>query len=188
MKTASMKIAMALCSLTALPGFAAEGSVDRLVTCSAETDDRRRLACFDREIAPFKASRPATPPAATVTTPRAAAPSAAAAAPPPPPVAVAPSRPAASLGEEQVKSKDRPPATEEEVTLHARIASIRTAGTGAWLVTLDNGQAWRHENEHLGSYLEVGEPITIRKATFGTYRLTRDAGEEKNWIRVMRTR
>jgi hypothetical protein len=56
------------------------------------------------------------------------------------------------------------------------------------VITLDNGQAWRHDNETLGEYLRKGEAVTISKGLMGTYRLTRDAGAAKNWIRVARIR
>jgi len=71
--------------------------------------------------------------------------------------------------------------------LHGRIASLRTAGA-AYQVALDNGQTWRHEDQTLGVYLKEGDAVTIRKGTLGGYRLTRDAGNEKNWIRVTRIR
>jgi hypothetical protein len=78
--------------------------------------------------------------------------------------------------------------TEENQVLHSRIVSLHQTGQGTYVVALDNGQAWRHENEHLGSYLREGELVTIRKAALGSYRLTRDEGDAKNWIRVTRVR
>ena len=54
--------------------------------------------------------------------------------------------------------------------------------------SLDNGQTWRHEDQTLGAYLKEGEAITIRKGTLGSYRLSRDDGDAKNWIRVSRVR
>lgn len=79
-------------------------------------------------------------------------------------------------------------AEKEEEALHARITEMRRSGSSAFLVTLDNGQVWRHENETQGEYLRIGEPVTITKAALGSYRLTRDAGAAKNWIRVTRIR
>jgi hypothetical protein len=55
-------------------------------------------------------------------------------------------------------------------------------------VTLDNGQTWRHEDQHLGSYLKEGQTVTIRKGSLGSYRLTQDEGASRNWIRVTRVR
>ena len=77
---------------------------------------------------------------------------------------------------------------EELRILHASIASQRQQGANNFYVYLDNGQVWRHENVHLGAYLRDGDAITISRATMGAYRLTRDAGESRNWIRVTRVR
>lgn len=173
-------------------------NADRLVDCTAVQDAAARLACFDREIVPFARSRVAS----AAPAPNAAPPSQARSTPPPvartvapapvsPPPASAPVAPAAaaapSLGAEQLESTRRRRDKEEAPSLTARITTLREAG-GAYVVTLDNGQIWRHENQHLGSYLRQGEAVTIRKATLGSYRLTRDAGDSKDWIRVTRVR
>lgn len=70
----------------------------------------------------------------------------------------------------------------------ARIVNVRDAGAGTFVVSLDNGQSWRHEDEYLGSYLRQGEAVTITRSTMGSHRLTRDAGKAKEWIRVTRVR
>lgn len=74
--------------------------------------------------------------------------------------------------------------------MHARISSQKEIGSSRiYNVFLDNGQVWRHENTHLGSYLREGEAVTIAQTgALGTYRLTRDAGKEKDWIKVTRVR
>jgi hypothetical protein len=176
--------------------FAAEAptNADRLVDCTGLRDSAARLACFDREIVPFARSRVASaapqanapaPPQARSVAPAAvsnAAPAAASPPPAPPPADAVP-----SLGTEQLESTRRQRDQEQAPSLTARITTLREAG-GAYVVTLDNGQIWRHENQHLGSYLRQGEAVTIRKATLGSYRLTRDAGDSKDWIRVTRVR
>lgn len=166
-------------------------SIDRLVDCAAIGAAQERLACFDREVAPFARVRSAA--AAPVPTPPQVAPPAskAPAVPAPPPAtstgtAAPPS--AASFGEDSLASKSRKDSTQAPEALHAKIERLRPAGTGVFLVYLDNGQTWRHEDESNGSYLREGEAVTITKASLGTYRLTRDAGSSKNWIRVTRVR
>jgi hypothetical protein len=72
--------------------------------------------------------------------------------------------------------------------VQARITALRSAGPGVFVVSLDNGQSWRHENEYLGAYLREGDAVTITRGSMGTYRLTRDAGKAKDWIRVTPTR
>ena len=82
--------------------------------------------------------------------------------------------------------EQRQPDPGEVQVLHAHIAELKAAGSGRYLVVLDNGQVWRHEDAYLGGFLKTGEAVTISKGAMGSYRLTRDAGQSKNWIRVTR--
>jgi hypothetical protein len=189
MKKSVAYLVLAAVSTPALAADTTAPVVEKLLSCTDVRDSRERLACFDREIAPLAKAKTALTPAPVV---RSSAPTPV--APPSPAPAPAPAAPAtsppppASFGSEQLASKDRPPAKEEDQILHARIVSLRKVNVGAYLVTLDNGQAWRHEDEVQGSYLREGEAVTITKATLSTYRLTRDAGNAKNWIRITRVR
>lgn len=171
-----------LLAAAASPGWPADSSgpaLDSLIACSAIQDAGGRLACFDREIAPLAATRPrAARPAAVVTAPPAPA-------QPRPETTPGPARP--SFGEEQLNASQRAPDGDEQV-MHAHISELKPAGSGRFLVTLDNGQVWFHEDAFLGGYLKKGEAVTITRATLGAYRLTRDAGQAKNWIRVTRVR
>jgi hypothetical protein len=172
-----MKKILAILTLTAVgvpawPADAPAPALDKLVACADIPDATARLACFEREITPLARGRTTLPPTPTV------------AAPVPPP---APASTGTSFGQEQLSPKTGPGAPDEQ-TLHARITSLREVKSGTYVVYLDNGQAWRHEDEHQGSYLREGEAITIGKAAMGSYRLTRDAGKSRNWIRVTRIR
>jgi hypothetical protein len=179
-------------TLAPVPLLAGEAApvLDRLVDCTDLKSSRDRLACFDQEIAPLARARSsAIPPPVGAIAPRQQA------APPTPSPASAPAissapaaPPAATFGSEQLATKRQPSAEEDEIALHARIADLRAGGAGTFVVALDNGQSWRHENSMLGEYLRKGEAITISKGALGTYRLTRDAGAAKNWIRVTRIR
>jgi hypothetical protein len=146
---------------------------ERLVDCWSIEKPEQRLACFDREAAPLARARAArsitqTPPPAPV---REVAPLREAAATP----AVAPSQAVE-------------PAPQDIWPVHARITDLRRSGIASYLVLLDNGQSWQHENEYLGQYLQKGDAVTISRAAMGNYRLTRDAGKSKDWIRVNRVR
>lgn len=178
-------------TLPAWGAQAASDTIDRLAACATLTDDAQRLACFDREIAPYakrdtSARTPAAPaPRAPEATP----------APTPAPAPVVAQTPlpaadrAASFGEEQLSPSRRATEPEtEEPTLTARITELRDNGGGTFVISLDNGQAWRHNDARRGSFLRKGEPVTIRRGALGSYRLTRDEGDEKNWIRVTRVR
>jgi hypothetical protein len=170
-------------------------SIDRLVDCAAIGSAQERLACFDREVTAFARVRsqavtpgsvPPAQSAARATPPAPPAPPAAAAAPPAASAASSGSA-SASFGGESLSSKSKKDNQAPE-SMRARVERIRPAGTGVYLVYLDNGQTWRHEDEVNGAYLHEGDAITITKATLGAYRLTRDAGNGKNWIRVSRVR
>lgn len=165
---------------------AASLSEDQMVACAGMTDSAARLACYDREVAPLarefaaraRASSPAarTPP--PVTTPAPATVTEPATAP----------TPAPSFGQEQLTREQRPAPEKEQLTLHAKLSSQKAVGPGLFNLYLDNGQIWRHEDQVQGSYLKDGDAITIEKGAMGSYKLTRDAGKSRNWIRVTRVR
>lgn len=191
MKKSVVSLVLAAVSI---PASAAEPAVDRLVGCADIRDTRDRLACFDREVAPLVSARarPAPPPPAVAATaptapvaPVAPAPAAPAAVTP---ATVAPAPTARTFGEEQLQPKDRTPNAADQQTLQAKIERIRAVSASDFIVYLDNGQAWRHQDAVLGGYLRVDDAITISKGALGSYRLTRDAGSSKNWIRVTRIR
>ncbi len=170
-------------AMAATAGVAAESppGLDRLVDCASLKGSRERLACFDQEIAPLaKARATGSAPVAAVAPPSRQAPA-------PSTPAIAPAAPGAAFGREQLAPKLQPVVPDDEQTLHASITELRQTGS-SFIVTLDNGQAWRHDNQALGEYLRKGEAVTISKGALGSYRLTRDAGAAKNWIRVTRIR
>ena len=175
-------IAGLVVALATVEASAASLSEDHLVACARMTDSAARLACYDREVAPLarKVAEPARAPSPAVPVPAPAA----ATVPTPAPATT----PAPSFGQEQLTREQGPAAKEEEVALHARLSSQKSVGPGLFNLYLDNGQVWRHEDQVLGSYLKDGDAITIEKGALGSYKLTRDAGKSRNWIRVTRVR
>jgi hypothetical protein len=157
-----MKIQLAVIALAATSrAFAAEPaavSMDRVLACAGIADAATRLECFDRSVAATRA-----PPASTA------------------PVTATPAV------EAQPKAREQPQAPAEE-TVQAHITEARKANGGLYLIVLDNGQTWRHEQGSMEPYLKVGEAVTIRRGTLGSYRLTLDSGNAKNWVRVSRIR
>src|SRR5262245_55294961 len=119
-------IAALVAALVTGEAGAASLSQDRLVACAGMADSAARLACYDREVAPVarevaeraRASSPAAPAAAAVPAP--------ATVPAPAPAAT----PAPSFGQEQLAREQRPAAKEEDLTLHARLSSQKSAGPG----------------------------------------------------------
>jgi hypothetical protein len=171
-------IAALVAAVVMVEASAASLSPDELVACAGMTDSAARLACYDREVAPLarevaeraRASSPAAPSPATVAAPATATTS------------------SPSFGQEQLTREQRPAPEKEELTLHARLSSQKSAGPGLFNLYLDNGQIWRHEDQVLGSYLKDGDAITIERGALGSYKLSRDAGKSRNWIRVTRVR
>ena len=173
-----------LIALASAQALAQTASPERLAECASIKDSKQRLACFDKETAPLAAPKPQTAPASSTRTPPPAAPAPAPRAPPPAAALPAPP-PTPSLGEEQLSSKSKKSAP-QNLEMHAHVSRQRDTGGGTFVIYLDNGQAWRHEEEYLGSLLVEGEAVTITKGTLGSYRLVRDAGSTKQWIRVSR--
>jgi hypothetical protein len=92
------------------------------------------------------------------------------------------------MGEEQLKGRNQAQVAQEQASLHGRITQAGRGAQGTYLVTLDNGQVWRHEQGAMADYLTPGETVTITRASLGSYRLTLDSGNKKNWVRVTRVR
>lgn len=160
----SAMLCLATAPLCMAAGEPAAGAQD----CTAISDAAARLACFDAA-----AARSRAPDAAPASAP----------APQTPP----PASSASSLGEEQLRNRNTDRDAEERI-LKARISESRRGAGGVYLLTLDNGHVWRHEQGSMAAYLKVGEAVTISPASLGSYRLTLDSGSAKNWVRVTRVR
>jgi len=193
MKKLAAAPVLAMIPMLNLAAAAAPPDADRLLACAKVEASSERLGCFDREAArlavllreaaPVPAAvLPPAPPAVPAPVPAASA----ATAPVLPPVMPSPPSATASIGQEQLAGKQGQEAAEK--ILHARVTAQRKVGSSAFIVTLDNGQSWRHEDLHQSEYLREGDAITIRQAAMGSYRLTRDAGKVRDWIRVTRVR
>ena len=174
------KIGLTLGSIAAATTLLAgePATLDRLLDCANIETDNERLACFDRGVQSIRGAAP---------TKAAALPS----SPAPRDTSTSPSPGTSStsgqdFGEEQLGRRDE--SDKPAKALQARIASTRSGGQGTYLVTLDNGQVWRHESGRMAQYLGPGEAVTITGAALGSYRLTRDAGKSKDWVRVTRVR
>lgn len=183
MKKSVVSLVLTAVSLPAVP---AEPQLDRLVGCTDIKESRDRLACFDREVAPLASAR--ARPGSAAPAPVARAESPAPAAPTAPTRPAAPPSAISTFGQDQLAREQRPDPKAEELTLHARLTSQKPAGGGFVNLYLDNGQVWRHQDQVLGAYLRDGDAVTIEKGALGSYKLSRDAGKSRNWIRVTRLR
>jgi hypothetical protein len=167
-----------------------------VAACLRVTDAGQRLACYDQSVAALLPATIVAPPAAPVAaaTPAIKAPPAAPAAPPVAAskaasavAAAAPvAAPAPTFGQEQLSSKQRPPADPADQTLHAKVTALRAPVPDTYRITLDNGQVWQQQESRFGFSLTAGDSVTLGKGAMGSYRLWRDADGPKAWVRVTR--
>lgn len=170
-----MKIPLASLSLipfvlaAAAAGASAQGLPAELRRCMAETDDGRRLACFDREAASLAG---AAAPAAT---------GIAGAAP-----ALTPEQRFGLRGEVARETLEREKAaTPVADRLQAKVVAVAVGATGDWVVTLDNGQVWAQVPTGTRYRIRVGDAVEITPGALGSYMLT---GESGRAVRVRRRR
>ncbi|MEO8315567.1 MAG: hypothetical protein ABI645_12330 [Pseudomonadota bacterium] len=170
MKKSIILLSLGFVPTVALSGDAISPIIDDLASCVETLESSDRLTCFDQLAARFVTRGGARAPS---TTGDLAA------------VSKAESR---SFGEVKLSGSSKTVVSAEEEKMRAHIAGLRFVPPDVYVVTLDNGQAWRHQDSHQAEFLREGDAITITRAALGTYRLTRDAGRAKNWIRVTRFR
>jgi hypothetical protein len=160
-----------------------------LAQCSSISNAAERLACFDRLAGRASASK-ATPSSPAAAPPAAAPVSAAPAVAAPAVAAPLSAAPAAAtpvpagastdndFGLSKVQKQRNGAASgappEIKKTLTARVTGFRKGPDGRPRVLLDNGQSWEYEED--GDYLlAVGDSVTIRRASLGSFLLTTPA-------------
>ncbi len=188
-------VLVGMCAWGSAP--AAEALPPTLRVCMSESDAARRLACFDRESARLvkdnaptarKSDPRVAAPAATAAVPAATAP--AAATPAPAATAPASSSPQDKFGyrgniaRAEIDKQSEQERSQAEV-LSAKVTELSTLAHGEVLLTLDNGQVWQQKRGDRGMRIKVGDDVTIRRATLGSFLLTAKA---KGSMRVSRVK
>lgn len=180
---------------------AAEALPPSLRACMSESDASQRLACFDRESARLvqpsaptarKADPAPAPVAAAQSAPSvAAAPAAAATTAAAAPAASAPAQAAqdkfgyrgnlarADLDKQQEEERR----AAEQLT--AKVTELSTLPHGELLLTLDNGQVWQQKPGDRAMRVKVGDEVTIKRGSLGSFLLTSQA---KGSMRVTRVK
>jgi hypothetical protein len=161
---------------------AADALPPSLRACMKEADATRRLACFDRESAVLAGDnapvahqveaappRPAAPPPAA---PVAAAAATAGAAAPTTQSATDRFGYKGSIAREDLDKKKE--AEQASGALTAKVAEVAALPNGGLRVTLDNGQVWQQKTADRGMHIKVGDQVTIKHATLGSFLLTSD--------------
>jgi hypothetical protein len=129
-----------------------------LQQCREETEDSRRLACFDRELAKILDVASASSP-----------------------TAAASSKTAeqrfgfrGDVARSAIDNKrNAEPALER---LQAKVTSVRIGPTGYWTVTLDNGQEWAQVPMGVRVSIKVGDSVTIVPLSLGSFSLVPQSG------------
>lgn len=166
-----------------------------LLDCKQLTDNSARLSCYDRLAATFGSqaasagvavSGTAVPGAAApgVAAPGAAAPEAAAPASTPAAVVATPATatPSAEVIEADFgKTQSRP--SDQVEQLQATVKSLSRNKMRKLIITLENGHTWR-QTEDDSIQLKAGDSVTIEKASFGSFLLSKTGTNRK--VRVKR--
>jgi hypothetical protein len=176
--TRCLVLSTAILAACAAGGALAEDP-NGLTQCSSISNTAERLACYDRLAgrAPASKAPPSSPTAAApAAAPVSAAPAAAApaaATPVPARASTADDFGLSKVQKERANGADSSsPAEIKSIT--ARVTGFRKGPSGRPRVLLDNGQSWEYEED--GDYLlAVGDSVTIRRASLGSYLLVTPA-------------
>lgn len=133
-------------------------SAESAEQCAGVSDDRARLACYDRIF-----GKPAAAPAGTGSagTPAAA-------------TATAASSPQDDFGLTEATKRARDPEKAKEQmpqSITEKVASVRRRPTGELVVTLENGKVWEQIETETAAKVSAGDTVTIKKAALGSYLL-----------------
>ena len=160
-----MRKARLLCGALVLANaWAAAPSPAGIESCPQISDDKQRLACFDRESAPQKQRAQATsPPPASLAAPAAAATVPAAAA-----TQLTPEQ-RVGLTSGQILQRQSPPSAPDLKELTAKVQEVSANSTGRGLFTLENGQVWRQVEADPNFSVKPGDTVRITKALLGSY-------------------
>jgi biotin carboxyl carrier protein len=153
---------------------AAQSTSDALVACAKETDDARRLRCFDAVVADLRRAPP-VPAAAVAAKPSAPQP----AAPPPTPA------PSVSREEKFGARGDLDRERREELKeISAKVTEVGARPHGEIVVTLDNGQVWAERSASSKIKVKVGDTVRIESGALGSFVLIAPNGRSSKVARV----
>ncbi|HET7204927.1 MAG TPA: hypothetical protein VFI92_16320 [Steroidobacteraceae bacterium] len=158
-------------SLASVPLVADDGTH----RCASIANDQARLDCYDAAF-----GRPAASSAAGMTAPA----SGVAASATPAPTATAKSREEFGLSEVDKRARN-PQQDVEPASITAQVAKLGRRPTGETIVSLADGQVWTQIESENRSRVKVGDTVTIRKGTLGSYLLV---GPDGIAVRVRRVK
>jgi hypothetical protein len=145
-------------TLTAAYAAAAE-LPEALKPCPAIRRDAERLACFDRAVAAIETGETA----ATSTSPESLFGS------------------NADVTQSSAKSDSK---HDELKQISGSVAYAHRTDDGMIVITLDNGQVWRQQDANVTLIVEPGDPVTVVRASMGTFRITDKRGRSARFKRM----
>lgn len=161
----------ALLLVTCIQGHAFAGTagdpVEDLSRCAATADRDERLACYDGLASRY--AQPNRKPTAAAPSPP-PVPLAAPAAPAPAAAKVPAVEPKAEFGLSVAQLRKEPDAPVKPQSIDGVVTGFGTSSLGRPVVRLDNSQSW--ELSESDPLLSVGDKVTIRRATLGSFLLT----------------
>jgi hypothetical protein len=149
---------LALTMLSAGSAAAAE-LPDALKPCVAMRRDSERLACFDRAVAAMESGQ------ADV-------------------AATSPESLFGSNAEVTQSSAQSDSKRDELKQISGSVAHVRRTDDGMIVLTLDNGQVWRQQDANVTLTVEPGDPVTVVRASLGTFRITDKRGRSARFRRL----
>lgn len=158
------------CSAAAFAQGTAPDALAGLRTCMAEKDQARRLSCYDAEMARM------TPQVRAESVP----------SPVPPPVSATAEESFGYRGKVARQELDRQEVAAEPriEQLTASVTEMATQPYGEFVITLDNGQVWAQKRPDTSARLKVGDQVTIKPGSFGSFSLVTPRGRSTQVARV----
>jgi hypothetical protein len=155
----SMAAALAGALLFAASAQAVDVLPEPLRACSALRKDVERLACYDKAVANIESgsSAPAPSPENMFGASSAIAP------------------------ERKAEPEDKGNELKE---IRGTVVSLSRSADGQVTLTLDNEQVWRQTDTENTPTLEIGDSVTISRASLGTFRLVDKRGRSSRFKRV----
>jgi hypothetical protein len=148
----------ALICVAATSGTGAAELPEPLEACVAMRRDSERLACYDRAVEALGSG---------------------AAAPAPSPADMF----GANVDTEN-SPEDSDNKRDELRQISGSVISTRHGEDGMIILTLDNGQVWRQQDGNVTLTIDSGDPVTVVRASMGTFRITDKRGRSARFKRL----
>jgi len=151
----------ALSGLLTLSGLATAAELPpQLEICAALRRDSERLLCYDKAVSQIKAGVQGEP----APSPENMFGASTAIAPP--------------------QKNGREAKGEELKQITGTVVSLSRSKSGLVTLSLDNDQIWHQEDADVTLIVEIGDSVTISRASLGTFRLTDKRGRSSRFKRV----